>query len=95
MGSIGCWMCKWEKTPPASRTAASAANLAAVRRLVVSILRQTNAERGAKCKQMACAINTNYLLKVLFDRPNRCVSRGVRIGICVTPIWLDWKTYIN
>lgn len=43
-----------------------AANLAAVRRLVVSILRQEQTlKRGAKCKQMACAINTNYLLKVL------------------------------
>ena len=43
-----------------------AANLAAVRRFVVSISRQEQTlNRGAKCKRMACAIDTDYLLKVL------------------------------
>jgi predicted transposase YbfD/YdcC len=43
-----------------------AANLAALRRFVVSVLRQEKTlKRGAKCKRMACAIDTNYLLKVL------------------------------
>jgi len=42
-----------------------AANLAAVRRLVVSLLRQEKTlPRGTKTKRMACAIDTNYLLKV-------------------------------
>jgi predicted transposase YbfD/YdcC len=42
-----------------------AANLGAVRRLVVSLLRQeTTLQRGAKAKRMACALDANYLLKV-------------------------------
>ena len=40
-------------------------NLAAVRRLAVSLLRQdTTIKRGAKCKRMACALDPNYLLSV-------------------------------
>ena len=40
-------------------------NLAAIRRLVVSLLRQEQTiKRGAKCKRMACALDPNYLLKV-------------------------------
>jgi predicted transposase YbfD/YdcC len=43
-----------------------ASNLAAVRRLTVSLLRQEQTlKRGAKCKRMACAIDPNYLLRVL------------------------------
>jgi predicted transposase YbfD/YdcC len=43
-----------------------AVNLAAVRRLAVSWLRQEKTlKRGAKCKRMACAIDNDYLLKVL------------------------------
>jgi predicted transposase YbfD/YdcC len=43
-----------------------AANFAAVRRLAVSLLRQEKTlQRGAKCKRMACAIDSNYLLTVL------------------------------
>ena len=42
-----------------------AANLAAVRRLAVSLLRQEQTiQRGAKCKRMACALDPNYLLRV-------------------------------
>ena len=43
-----------------------AANLAAIRRLAVSLLRQekTN-KRGVKNKRLQCALNPNYLLKVL------------------------------
>ena len=42
-----------------------AANLAAVRRLAVSLLRQdTTISRGAKCKRMACALDPDYLLRV-------------------------------
>jgi predicted transposase YbfD/YdcC len=42
-----------------------AANLAAVRRLVVSLLRQEDTlKRGAKCKRMVCALDTQYLLRV-------------------------------
>lgn len=43
-----------------------AANLAAVRRLALSLLRQekTN-KRGLKNKRLACALNPDYLLKVL------------------------------
>jgi predicted transposase YbfD/YdcC len=42
-------------------------NLAAVRRLIVSLLRQEQTlQRGAKGKRLACALDTNYLLKV-FD----------------------------
>jgi hypothetical protein len=43
-----------------------AANFAAVRRLVLSLLRQekTN-KRGAKNKQFECALDPQYLLKVL------------------------------
>lgn len=41
------------------------ANLAAVRRLIVSLLRQeTTLQRGAKAKRMVCALDTDYLLKV-------------------------------
>jgi predicted transposase YbfD/YdcC len=40
-------------------------NLAAVRRLAVSLLRQdTTIKRGAKCKRMACALDPCYLLRV-------------------------------
>jgi predicted transposase YbfD/YdcC len=43
-----------------------AANLAAVRRLVVSLLRQDQTlKRGAKCKRMACALDPNYLLQII------------------------------
>lgn len=42
-----------------------AANLAAVRRLTLSLLRQEpTLKRGAKCKRMACALDPDYLLKV-------------------------------
>jgi predicted transposase YbfD/YdcC len=40
-------------------------NLAAIRRFIVSLLRQESTlKRGAKIKRMACALDTNYLLKV-------------------------------
>jgi predicted transposase YbfD/YdcC len=43
-----------------------AANLAAVRRLAVSLLRQdSTVKRGAKCKRMKCALDHRYLLHVL------------------------------
>jgi predicted transposase YbfD/YdcC len=42
------------------------ANLGAVRRLIVSLLRQEKTlKRGAKAKRMVCALDTNYLLKML------------------------------
>ena len=42
-----------------------AANLAAVGRLTLSLLRQEpTLKRGAKCKRMACALDPNDLLKV-------------------------------
>jgi len=42
------------------------ANLGAVRRLIVSLLRQEKTlKRGAKAKRMVCALDANYLLKVL------------------------------
>jgi predicted transposase YbfD/YdcC len=42
------------------------ANLGAVRRLIVSLLRQeTTLKRGARAKRMVCALDANYLLKVL------------------------------
>ena len=42
------------------------ANLGAVRRLIVSLLRQEKTlRRGARAKRMACALDPNYLLKVL------------------------------
>jgi hypothetical protein len=42
------------------------ANLGAVRRLLVSLLRQEKTlKRGAKAKRMACALDTQYLLRVL------------------------------
>ena len=42
------------------------ASLGAVRRLIVSLLRQEKTlKRGAKAKRMACALDTQYLLKVL------------------------------
>jgi predicted transposase YbfD/YdcC len=42
------------------------ANLGAVRRLVVSLLRQERTlKRGARAKRMACALDVHYLLKVL------------------------------
>jgi predicted transposase YbfD/YdcC len=44
------------------------ANLAAVRRLTVSLLRQDRTlRRGAKCKRMACALDPNYLLHVFHN----------------------------
>ena len=43
-----------------------AANLAAVRRLGLSLLRKEKTLRhGAKAKRMACALNPAYLLRVL------------------------------
>ena len=47
-----------------------AANLAAVRRLALSLLRQekTN-KRGVKNKRLACALDPNYLLTVLHNAP--------------------------
>ena len=43
-----------------------AVNLAAVRRLAVSLLRQDKTlKRGAKCKRMACALDPSYLLHIL------------------------------
>ena len=40
-------------------------NLGAIRRLIVSLLRQElTLKRGAKTKRMVCALDTNYLLKV-------------------------------
>jgi predicted transposase YbfD/YdcC len=42
------------------------ANLAAVRRFAVSLLRQdTTIKRGVKTKRLSCALNPNYLLHVL------------------------------
>jgi predicted transposase YbfD/YdcC len=42
------------------------ANLAAIRRLIVSLLRQERTlKRGAKAKRMVCALDQSYLLKVL------------------------------
>jgi predicted transposase YbfD/YdcC len=42
------------------------ANLGAVRRLIVSLLRQEKTlKRGARAKRMVCALDPNYLLKVL------------------------------
>ncbi len=42
------------------------ANFAAVRRLAVSLLRQeTTNKRGVKNKRIQCALDPNYLLKVL------------------------------
>jgi predicted transposase YbfD/YdcC len=42
------------------------ANLGAVRRLIVSLLRQEKTlKRGAKAKRMVCALDANYLVKVL------------------------------
>ncbi len=42
------------------------ANLGAVRRLIVSLLRQEKTlKRGARAKRMVCALDANYLLKVL------------------------------
>src|SRR3954471_11987155 len=42
------------------------ANLGALRRLIVSLLRQEKTlKRGAKAKRMVCALDSNYLLKVL------------------------------
>lgn len=44
------------------------ANLAAVRRLAVSLLRQEQTlKRGAKCKRMACALDPTYLLRVFHN----------------------------
>jgi predicted transposase YbfD/YdcC len=45
-----------------------ATNLAAVRRLAVSLLRQDQTiKRGAKCKRMTCALDPNYLLRVFHN----------------------------
>jgi len=53
------------------------ANLAAIRRLVVSLLRQeTTLKRSAQCKRRVCALDTNYLLKVLATAKKQCVSPG-------------------
>ena len=42
-----------------------ATNLGAIRRLIVSLLRQeTTLKRGAKAKRLVCALDTSYLLKV-------------------------------
>ena len=42
------------------------ANLGAVRRLIVSLLRQEKTlKRGGRAKRMVCALDANYLLKVL------------------------------
>jgi predicted transposase YbfD/YdcC len=42
------------------------ANLGAIRRLIVSLLRQEKTlKRGARAKRMVCALDVNYLLKVL------------------------------
>ena len=42
-----------------------ATNLGAVRRLIVSLLRQEKTlQRGAKAKRMVCALDPTYLLKV-------------------------------
>ena len=42
------------------------ANLGAVRRLIVSLLRQEKTlKRGARAKRMVCALDANYLFKVL------------------------------
>ena len=44
------------------------ANLAAVRRMAISLLRQdTTVNRGAKCKRMKCALDHDYLLHVLHN----------------------------
>ena len=44
----------------------AAANLAAVRRWAVSLLRQEKTvEKGAKCKRMRCALEPSYLFTVL------------------------------
>jgi predicted transposase YbfD/YdcC len=43
-----------------------ATNLAAVRRLAVSLLRQDKTlKNGAKCKRLACALDQNYLLRII------------------------------
>ncbi len=43
-------------------------NLAALRRLVLSLLRQdTTVKRGAKCKRMKCALDPHYLLRVFHN----------------------------
>ncbi len=45
-----------------------AANLAAVRRLVVSLLRQEKTlKQGDKCIRLACGWDVNYLLKVFHN----------------------------
>jgi len=45
-----------------------AVNLAAVRRLAVSLLRQDKTlKRGAKCKRMACALDPSYLIQILHN----------------------------
>jgi len=47
------------------------ANLGAVRRLIVSLFRQEKTlRRGAKAKRMVCALDANYLLKVLATARN-------------------------
>lgn len=47
-----------------------AANLAGVRRLVLSLLRQEKThKRGAKCKRLTCALDPDYLTKVLASLP--------------------------
>ena len=52
-----------------------AANLAAVRRLAVSLLRQEKTlKRGAKCKRMALPPSTRPIFYEFFPLQNRCVS---------------------
>jgi predicted transposase YbfD/YdcC len=47
------------------------ANLGAVRRLIVSLLRQEKTlRRGARAKRMVCALDANYLLKMLATAKN-------------------------
>jgi predicted transposase YbfD/YdcC len=49
-----------------------ATNLAAIRRLVLSVLRQEKTiKRGAKCKRLLCALNPDYLLKALEALPHQ------------------------
>ena len=55
-----------------------ATNFAAVRRLVVSLLRQDKTvKQGAKAKRLACALDPDYLLTIFSQRHIRCVSPGI------------------
>jgi predicted transposase YbfD/YdcC len=57
-----------------------AANLAAIRRLTLSVLRQKKTiKRGVKCKRLLCALNPDYLLKTLEALPcTFCNSLSMR-----------------